>query len=55
MPELSTEQKFQIRAFELKISGLNESDSKKLLVETYKQMLEMDNNYKALLMKQWGL
>ena len=55
MPELSTEQQFQLQVFELQVSDLNEKECKKKIVEIYKQMLEMDNNYKALLKHQWGL
>ncbi len=53
--ELSMEQKFSIRAFEMQVQNLTCEQAQKFLVELYEHMIMRDQMYKKLLKNQWGI
>lgn len=54
--ELTHEQSFQIRAFQLEIDKLERLDqAKDLLVQLYEQVLVRENLYRHFLKQQWGI
>ena len=53
--ELTIEQEFDLRSFEEKVKTLTEEQTKALLVDCYRLMIEKDSLYKHLLATQWGL
>lgn len=55
MSELSIEQQFQLKHFEIKVRKMSEAQAKKVLIELHQSMLVKDAMYKQLIKHQWGL
>jgi hypothetical protein len=53
--ELTLDQEFDLISFEEKVKTLTEEQTKALLVDYYRLMIEKDSLYKHLLATQWGL
>ncbi len=53
--ELSMEQQFSIRAFEMQVQNLTCEQAQEFLVKLYKHMIMRDLMYKKLLKNQWGM
>jgi hypothetical protein len=53
--ELSLEQEFNIRSFELQARQMSHEQAQEFLVELYHQMVLREATYKQLLLNQWGL
>ncbi|MDJ0597191.1 MAG: NblA/ycf18 family protein [Pleurocapsa sp. MO_226.B13] len=53
--ELSLEQQFSIRAFEMQVQNLTCDQAQEFLVKLYKHMIVRDQMYKKLLKNQWGI
>lgn len=53
--ELSLEQQFSIRAFEMQVQNLTCEKAQEFLVQLYKHMIVRDQMYKKLLKNQWGI
>ncbi|MGF1538947.1 MAG: NblA/ycf18 family protein [Pleurocapsa sp.] len=53
--ELSLEQKFNIRSFEVQVQNMSHQQAQEFLVKLYEQMLLRDNMYQEVLKHQWGL
>jgi Phycobilisome degradation protein nblA len=55
MIELTTEQQFSIRAFQLQIQDMTQEQALSFMVELYTQMILKEAYYKDLLKHQWGI
>jgi hypothetical protein len=55
MIELTTEQQFSIRAFQLQAQGMTKEQSLEMMITIYTQMLIQQTYYKDLLKHQWGI
>lgn len=53
--ELSLEQEFSIRAFEMQVQNLTCEKAQEFLVQLYKHMIVRDQMYQKLLKNQWGI
>jgi hypothetical protein len=53
--ELSLEQKFNIRSFEVQVQNMSHQEAQEFLVKLYEQMLLRDNMYQEVLKHQWGI
>lgn len=53
--ELSTEQLFAIRAFEVQVYQMSHQQAQQFLIMLHKQMMIRDATYKNLLKHQWGV
>lgn len=55
MQELSLEQEFNLRSFEIQVQSMSLGQAQDFLVEMYRQMMIQENSYKNLIVNQWGL
>ena len=53
--ELSLEQKFNIRSFEMQVQRMSREQAQEFLVKLYQQMLARENMYKEFIKHEWGL
>jgi hypothetical protein len=53
--QLSLEQKFNIRSFEVQVQNMSHQQAQEFLVKLYEQMLLRDNMYQEVLKHQWGI
>jgi len=53
--ELSLEQQFQLRSFNVQVSTMTEEQAKKLLLEMYSDLMIREALYKKLIKHEWGL
>jgi len=53
--KLSTEQEFNVRAFEVQVKGLSQEQSHKMLVDLYRTMIVKETIYKGFLVQQLGV
>ena len=53
--ELTPEQEFDLISFEEKVKILTEEQTKALLIDYYKLMMEKDSVYKSLIKQEMGL
>ena len=53
--ELSLEQQFSIRSFEIQVQKMSFEQAKDFLIKLYEQMVMREVMYKQLLKHQWGL
>lgn len=54
MTELTLEQQFNIQAFATKVRRMDIDTAQLELIELYKRMLIQENQYKAVIRKNWG-
>jgi hypothetical protein len=54
-PDLSLEQKFNLRSFETQVEKMSRDQAKDFLIKLYEEMLVRENMYKDFLKHQWGL
>lgn len=55
VPASTMEQAFSLKLFSNQVSGMNREQAIAQLVQLYERMLLRENQYKAILHKQWGL
>ena len=53
--ELSLEQKFNIRSFEMQVQKMSREQAQEFLVKLYQQMLARENMYKEFIKHEWGI
>lgn len=53
--ELSLEQKFNIRSFEMQVQKMSREQAQEFLVKLYQQMLTRENMYKEFIKHEWGI
>lgn len=53
--ELTTEQQFNLRAFEVQASKMSLEQSHQFMVDLYRQMLLRETLYKRIFQEQWGI
>ncbi|MEM9539615.1 MAG: NblA/ycf18 family protein [Cyanobacteria bacterium P01_E01_bin.42] len=53
--ELSLEQKFNIRSFEMQVQQMSREQAQEFLVKLYQQMLARENMYKEFIKHEWGI
>lgn len=53
--ELTVEQQFAIKAFEVQVKSLSREDAQKQLIELYTKLVVKEIIYKELIKKQWGV
>lgn len=54
-PPLTMEQRFSLQLFRNEVSKMNREQAIAQLVKLYEQVLLRENQYKAILKKEWGL
>jgi UDP-galactopyranose mutase len=54
-PELSLEQRFNIRSFESQVKQMSHQQAQEFLVQMYEQMIIRENMYKDFIKHQWGI
>jgi hypothetical protein len=55
MGELSIEQEFAVRKFQLEIKDMSREQALDFMVKLYTQMIWQESTYKNLLRQQWGI
>lgn len=53
--ELSLEQRFNIRSFEMQVQKMSREQAQEFLVKLYEQMLAKENMYKEFIKHEWGI
>jgi phosphoribosylformylglycinamidine (FGAM) synthase PurS component len=53
--QLTTEQQFQLRSFEVQVSKMSREQAQQMLIQMCEQMLIRETMYKQLLKHEWGL
>jgi len=53
--ELSLEQEFRIRSFEMQVQEMTGEQAQEFLIKLYEQMIMREKMYKELLKHHWGL
>ncbi|MBP0020027.1 MAG: NblA/ycf18 family protein [Cyanobacteria bacterium SBLK] len=53
--ELSLEQQFNIRSFEMQVQKMSREQAQEFLVKLYQQMLARENMYKEFIKHEWGI
>jgi hypothetical protein len=53
--ELSLEQRFDIRSFEVQVQKMSREQAQEFLVKLYEQMLAKENMYKEFIKHEWGI
>ena len=53
--ELSLEQKFNVRSFEMQVKNMSHQQAQEFLVKLYEQTILRDNMYKEFIKHQWGV
>ncbi len=53
--QLTVEQQFAVRSFQLKVQDMSDEQVKELLGNIYEQMLIRETAYKQMLKKEWGV
>ena len=55
MTELTIEQQFAIRSFEIQARKMSREQAQEFLVKIYEQMTIRENLYKEFIQSQWGM
>ena len=53
--QLSCEQEFSLKAFEVQVEQMSREQAQSLLVNLYRQMILRDTMFKQILKHQWGI
>lgn len=53
--ELSLEQQFELRSFEVQVQTLSREEAQQRLINLCEQMMLRENLYKQMLRDQWGI